>query len=127
MVERGSAVTGSNSLITLIVGLLAGAIGWWITNFFLRPVQRIEELRQRAHEELIFYANIGKGSPDVDRDTARLALRRVAAGLMASAESASRVIRWWIGRQGWNLPEAGKHLLATANTLDQEVQPNLKI
>lgn len=115
------------ALLTAFLAVVTGAFGWWVTNFFVGPLRRIEDLRQRAHEELIFYANIGKDSPETDRATARLALRRVAVGLMAAAESASPLISWWLKRRGWDLHQGGTQLLAVANTLGHEVEPNQQI
>jgi hypothetical protein len=104
-----------------------GGIGWWVTNFLLIPTRRISDLRRAAHEQVTFCASIGKDSPAADRDAARLALRRVAAALVAEAESAAPLTRWWISRRGWDLLGAGQQLLATANTFDQETEPNLAI
>jgi hypothetical protein len=94
------------SLVSLPVSLLAGAVGWWVTNFYLRPRQRIEDLRRRTHEDLMFYANIGHGSLDSDKGAARLALRKDGAGLIAEAESASRQIKSWTHGRGWDLERA---------------------
>jgi hypothetical protein len=98
--------------------LLAGVVGWAIANILWRPFQRVEELRRRAHEDLIFYANIGVGSPDSDLEAAHLALRKVGAALVAEAESAWRPIKIWTKWWGWDLLRAGQFLVQMANAID---------
>jgi hypothetical protein len=105
--------------LSVFLSLLAGAVGWGVTNYFLKPTQRIEDLRRRAHEELIFNANIDPSSPDGDRAAARLALRRIASQLLSESESATGVVRYWVCvHRRWELETAGRHLMSEANTID---------
>jgi hypothetical protein len=115
------------SLITFIVGLIGGAIGWWLAYHFAKPVERVDDLRRRAHEELIFYANIGTSPPEEEWRAAITVLRKMAAGLIASSESASPLVHWYIRLNKWNLEEAGGLLLAKSNIIGKPVDPNLAI
>jgi hypothetical protein len=117
----------SGALSTVIVGLLFGAVGWMVTSYFVKPVERVEEQRRKAHEEVVFHSNLGEESSEGAVMAAVSALRRAAVALIASAESAPRLVHWYIRWQGWNLNEAGRQLLTMSNQFGKNVEPNLKI
>jgi hypothetical protein len=76
---------------------------------------------------VIFYGNINKHSPHAERMAAHLAMRRVAAGLIAASESASGLIHCWIRWRGWDLPQAGNALVGFSSVFDHEGDPDVPV
>jgi hypothetical protein len=48
---------------SLLLGFAGGVVAWFLTNFYGRPLTRFFELRDQAHEEIVFTNNL---SPMVD-------------------------------------------------------------
>ena len=45
-------------LLAVLLGIFAGAIGYWITTFWMRPILQYRELRMKVFADFIFYAQV---------------------------------------------------------------------
>lgn len=106
-------------MITVLTTILLGALGWFVTHFLLAPLQRLEALRCRAQEEMIFTAYIDDTAPGEERGKAAEALRRTGSGLVAAGQSAPPWVRWWNRVRGIDPRGAGECLIRLSNSLWQ--------
>jgi hypothetical protein len=44
---------------SLAVGFLGGALAWFATNFWGRPISKFLDLRLQAQETILFHTNVG--------------------------------------------------------------------
>ena len=56
-------------LIVVLIGIVSGAIGYWITTFWMKPILQYRELKSKILIDLIFYAQVvnAKGLDQRDR------------------------------------------------------------
>lgn len=45
-----------------LIGLAAGAFGYWFTTFLMQPILRYRDLHYRVHADFIFYAQVIEAS-----------------------------------------------------------------
>src|SRR6266403_678370 len=65
---------------SLAAGFLRGALAWFATNFWGRPISKFPDLRLQAQETILFHANVGPYLADAERmPKASEDLRRIAA------------------------------------------------
>jgi hypothetical protein len=73
---------------TLAAGFAGGAIAWFATNFWGKPISKFPDLRLQAQEAILFHANIGPYLADTDRTPkASDDLRRIAAQIETAAKA----------------------------------------
>src|SRR2546430_17306561 len=112
----------NQGLISVFGGLLAGfaggAIAWFATNFWGKPISKFLDLRLQAQETMLIHPNIGPYLADAARvPKASAELRRIAAqigGLTpTNPPPALRAPR----PRGCRLPGVGAHLTGVADSL----------
>jgi hypothetical protein len=113
-------------LANLAAGFVGGAVAWFATNFWGKPISKFLDLRLRAQEAILFHANIGPYLADVERTPkASDDLRRIAAQIGGIAATSSPLILWVLRRRGYDLPAAAQELMALSNTLAEPFGANL--
>ena len=112
-------------LATAALGLSAGAAGYWITTFWMKPILQYRELRTRVFADFIFYAQVVNAAGLNERMN-KLYEDRVIANRRNSADLAACLIelptwyKWWLRRKG-HAPEAAvTHLIGLSNTSEYE-------
>ena len=45
-------------LLAVLLGIIAGGIGYWITTFWMKPILQYRELRLKVFADFIFYAQV---------------------------------------------------------------------
>ena len=105
-----------------IASVLLGLVGWFAARFFGTPFLDFHNLRTQVHEEVIFTANlnpIAAETPRYDKayDNAAESLRRLGAKVQATNVTATRPLRWFLSKQGYDLVDAGKNLIGLSNSL----------
>ena len=55
------------ALGSLLAGFLGGAVAWFATNYWGRPISKFHELRLQAQETILFHANVGPFLADAAR------------------------------------------------------------
>ena len=46
------------NLIAATVGIFAGAVGYWVATFWMRPILRYKEIRSKVLSDFILYAQV---------------------------------------------------------------------
>jgi hypothetical protein len=114
-----------DKLLSALIGIFAGTIGYWFTTFWMKPILQYRELRSRVHSDLIFYAQVtnANGLSDSmkrlfeDRVTSN---RRHSADLVACLEELPSWYKWWLCRKGQRPEQAARHLIGYSNTTDYD-------
>ena len=113
------------NLITALIGILAGAVGYWFATFSVQPILRFREIRARVHSEFIFYAQV-INADNLNDEMKELHRERIRSNRKSSAELSAayielpgwyrRYLRW----RGRRPEEAVKHLIGYSNTYDYD-------
>lgn len=114
-----------SKLVSVLVGLVGGAVGYLLTIFFMRPILRYGELRQQILSDLIFYAQVvnadGLNEEMKKRYYARVeANRRHSADLTACYFELPWVYRQWLRIKGHCPETASVQLMGFSNTTDYD-------
>jgi hypothetical protein len=118
-------------LVAVVLGIVAGDVGYWITTFWMRPILRYRELRMQVFSDFIFYAQVVNAEGMNDRLKA-LYEERIISNRRHSADLAACVIelpswyRWWLRRRGHAPERAAKHLIGYSNTTDYDAAENVR-
>jgi hypothetical protein len=106
------------TVATLAAGFAGGAIAWFATNFWGKPISKFLDLRLQAQEAILFNANIGPYLGDSERTSkASDDLRKIAAQIGGISATSSPVILWLLRQRGYDLPTATEQLIGLSNTL----------
>ena len=105
-----------------IASFLLGVVGWFVTNFFGKPLLDFLNLRSQVHEEIIFTGNVdAMVEHKANYDKAVESLRRLGAKVQATNVSVSSLpfvpLRWFLSKQGYDLVRAGRGLIGLSNSL----------
>jgi len=57
-----------DNVLSLIIPIFFGAIGYWIATFYIQPILYYKKIRQKILTDLIFYANAVKPLKDADNE-----------------------------------------------------------
>jgi hypothetical protein len=110
----------------LAAGFVGGAVAWFATNFWGKPISKFLDLRLQAQEAILFHANIGPYLADAERTPkASDDLRRIAAQIGGITATSSPLILWMLRKHGYNLPVATAELIGLSNTLAEPYGTNL--
>lgn len=109
----------------VLLGIFAGAIGYWITTFWMRPILRYRELRMKVFADFIFYAQVINADGLSDRMKALYeeritSNRRHSADLAACLTELPSWYKWWLCRRGQAPEKAVRHLIGYSNTTEYE-------
>lgn len=112
-------------MLSLLIGLAAGVVGYLVTTFWIQPILRYRDIRERVHSDLIFYADVVNAdglSDDMKRRMwERIAAdRRHSADLRASFAQLPRLYRGWLSLCGFDPERVSEHLMGLSNTFDYE-------
>ena len=102
-------------LLAVLLGIVAGAIGYWVTTFWMKPILQYRELRMKVFADSIFYAQVVNAEGLNERmqklyEDRIVANRRSSADLAACLTELPGWYRWWLRRCGC-APERGASLL----------------
>jgi hypothetical protein len=112
-------------LFAVLLGIIAGGIGYWITTFWMKPILQYRELRLKVFADFIFYAQVVNADGLNDRMKA-LYEDRITSNRRNSADLAACLIelpswyRWWLHRKGQDPEKAASHLIGYSNTTEYE-------
>ena len=112
-------------LLTAIVGVITGAAGYWIANFWMQPILNYRALRSRVHADFIFYAQVVNANGFNQRlqdlyEQRIVSNRRNSAELAACAADLPRWYKQWLKFKGQNPELAITNLIGFSNTTDYE-------
>jgi hypothetical protein len=68
-------------LLAVTLGIVAGAVGYWVTTFWMKPILQYRELRTRIFADLIYFAQVvnAEGLSERCRNSTRNASSRIVA------------------------------------------------
>ena len=122
MQDMNSALT---PLLTAFLGLTAGAAGYWITTFWMKPILQYRELRMKVFADFIFYAQVINAEGLSDRmkklyEDRVVANRRHSAELAACLTELPSWYKWWLHRRGHAPQAAVTNLIGFSNTSEYD-------
>jgi hypothetical protein len=113
-------------LIAVLVGIAAGAAGYWITTFWMKPILQYRELRTKVFADLIFYAQVVNADGLNDR-MKELYEGRIASNRRNSADLAACLLelpwlyKWWLRfRLAQSPKQVVTHLIGYSNTTNYD-------
>ena len=112
-------------LVAVLVGIVSGAVGYWIGTFWMRPILQYRELRTKVFSDFIFYAQV-VNADGLNERMKKLYEERVTANRRSSADLAACLLelpvwyKWWLRRNGQSPDQAVTHLIGYSNTTEYE-------
>ncbi len=106
-----------------IIGLIAGAAGYLVATFWMRPILRYLDLKQQVCSDLIFFANVVNAEGLNDEMKERMwkrveANRRHSADLTACLLVLPSWYKCWLEYRGHNPEKAANDLMGLSNTFE---------
>lgn len=112
-------------LISALIGLVAGAFGYWFTTFNMQPILRFRDLRNQILMDFIYYAQVinAEGLNEEMQSLHReriLANRRASSQLTAAIQDLPKWYLAYLKFKGYRPEEAARHLIGYSNTTEYE-------
>lgn len=113
------------NLIAALIGVLAGAAGYWIAIFWMQPILRYRSIRNQVHSDFIYYAQV-VNADGLNEEMQALYRERVLANRKASAELSAASLelpfwyKWWLCLWKRKPARAAQHLIGYSNTREYE-------
>jgi len=112
-------------LLSALIGIVAGAFGYWFTTFSMQPILRFRDLRNQVLMDFIYYAQVVNAKNLNDKMQALyrqriLANRRASAQLSAAIQDLPQCYLAFLKHKGHRPEEAARHLIGYSNTTDYE-------
>ncbi len=111
------------SLWAVFIGIVAGAMGYWFTTFFVQPILRFRDLRNKVLRDFIYYAQV-INADGLNDEMKKLYHERILSNRKTSAELAAAILdlpsgySWYLKVKRQAPAEAAKHLIVYSNTTD---------
>lgn len=114
-----------DKLLAVLVGIIAGAVGYLFTTFWMKPILQYRELRMKVFADFTFYAQVVNAEGLNDRmkklyEDRIIANRRNSADLVACIVELPDWYRGWLRLRGRSPDRAATHLIGYSNTTDYE-------
>ena len=112
-------------LLAVLIGVAAGAAGYWISTFWMKPILQFRELRLKVFADFIYYAQV-VNAQGLNERMQNLYEDRVLANRRSSADLAACIVdlpfwyKWWLRRRGFSTERAAGHLIGYSNTTDYD-------
>ena len=109
----------------MLIGLVAGAFGYWFTTFQMQPILRFRNLRNQVLMDFIYYAQV-INADNLNDDMKILQRERELANRKSSAELSAAILdlpSWYLlflKLKGQAPVEAAKHLIGYSNNTDYD-------
>ena len=96
------------NLWAVLIGIVAGALGYWFTTFSMQPILRFRDFRNQVLMDFIYYAQVINADGLNDKMKALyqervLANRRASAQLSAAIQDLPRWYLFYLKRRGKKL------------------------
>lgn len=113
-------------LWAMLIGLIAGAFGYWFTTFHMQPILRFRNLRNQILMDFIYYAQV-INAEKLNEDMKKLYRERVLANRKSSAQLSAAIqdlplwYSYYLKQKGCEPEKAATHLIGYSNTTEYEV------
>ncbi|NRR34224.1 hypothetical protein HSX11_29040 [Oxalobacteraceae bacterium] len=120
-----SEVEDMDKLFAVLIGVLSGAIGYWFTTFWMKPILQYRELRIKVFADFIYYAQV-VNAEGLNDQMKELYENRISSNRRNSADLAACLTElpfwylWWLKRKGQSPERATSHLISYSNTSEYE-------
>ncbi len=114
-----------DKLLAVVIGVGAGAVGYLVTTFWMKPILQYRELRMKVFADFIFYAQV-VNAEGLNERMQKLYEDRILANRRSSAELAACITelpRWYklfLRIRGLAPERAASHLIGYSNTTEYE-------
>jgi len=114
-----------DKLLAALIGVVTGALGYWFTTFWMKPILQYREIRSKVLIDLIFYAQVINADGLNQRmqqlyEDRVVSNRRLSAELTACFSDLPFWYRWWL-RSRNHMPErAATDLIGFSNTTEYD-------
>jgi len=118
-------------LLSAIIGILAGAFGYWFATFNMQPILRFRNIRNQILMDFIYYAQV-INAEKLNDDMKALYKERVLANRRSSAQLSAAIQElpvWYLGylrQKGYRPEEAARHLIGFSNTTEYDAADKKK-
>lgn len=114
-----------DKLLAILIGTVTGALGYWFTTFWMKPILWYRELRSRVLIDLIYYAQVIKPEGLNQRlndlyEERVLSNRKCSAELRACISELPFWYKWWLRWRGHQPEDAATALIGFSNTREYE-------
>jgi hypothetical protein len=114
------------NLEAALIGVLAGALGYWFATFHIQPILRFHDVRNQVLMDFIYYGQVVNAENLNDEMKALyrervLANRKTSAQLSAAAQSLPCWYCCYLKLKRWAPEEAASHLIGFSNTTEYEL------
>lgn len=113
-------------LLAVVIGIIAGAIGYWFTTFSMQPILRFRELRHQVLKDFIYYAQV-VNADDLNDDMKALYWERILSNRKVSAQLSAAQLnlpcwyRYVLKLRGYDIKEAARNLIGYSNTTEYDL------
>ncbi len=113
-------------LFSVLIGVVSGAVGYWVVTFWMKPILHFVELRAKILSDLIYFAQVINADELNDR-MQKLFKERVDSNRRNSADLTACFLElpyWyktWLKFRGCDLVAVSSHLIGFSNTTDYDV------
>jgi hypothetical protein len=112
-------------LLSALIGLVAGAFGYWFTTFNMQPILRFRDLRNQILMDFIYYAQVinAEGLNEEMQSLHReriLSNRRASSQLTAAIQDLPKWYLFYLKHKDYRPEEAARHLIGYSNTTEYE-------
>ena len=110
-------------LLSLLIGLAAGAFGYWFTTFNMQPILKFREIRDQILMDFIYYAqvinadNLNDEMKSLHRERI-LANRRTSSQLRAIIQDLPKWYLTYLKFKGYQPEEAARYLIGFSNSTE---------
>jgi len=114
-----------------LIGVIAGAFGYWFSTFSVQPILRYLNVRSKVHRDFIYFAQV-VSAEGLNEDMQRLYRERVLANRDSSASLSTAYLelpcwyRNYLANKGIFPEEAARHLIGYSNTTEYENSDKLQ-
>jgi hypothetical protein len=114
-----------STLWAMLIGLVAGAFGFWFTTFCMQPILRFRNLRNQVLQDFIYYAQV-INAKNLNNKMQQLYQERILANRRASAQLSAAIqdLPFWysfyLKHRGFVPQKAANHLIGYSNTTDYD-------
>ena len=119
------------TILAAIIGVIAGAIGYWITTFWMQPILRYKNIKYKILTNFIYYAQV-INTDGLNSDMKNLYRERILTNRQTSSELTAAIEQlpcWYMKYlriKGHYPKNAAKNLIGFSNTKEYDQSERLE-
>jgi hypothetical protein len=119
------------NLLAALIGVFAGALGYWFATFCMQPILRYRDIRNNILMDFIYFAQV-INAEGLNDEMKKLHRERVLSNRKTSAQLTAAIQdlpKWYLKFLKWkkyNPNEAANHLIGYSNTTEYEMSHKLE-